>query len=589
MNKHALVSRFTTAVVFSVVVAIICATLLLLTLSKDALKELRTADLIPRAQSFAVFAEDYLKGEVSEELLWKLSRPEDAASGMLGARAVIVKRDGTTAFGQETLLSGSAGGKVKAVLSGAILSGWERNNRTCYVALPLKGSDGEIAGALFVFADAPRENFPDSTMAQVIMFALVIVLPVFFSIGYFLLIRLLRPLGKMRDVALRMAQGRFDDSANEKAPGEMGQLGASINSISRALKKSIEDLTLERNRLISILNGISEGIAAVDRMGRVTHMNPALEAYFLRDPEEKDPRLSVIGVPRIWEAFDRAVNKGERAEFVIREEERDISCMISPVNDKLGRSAGAVGLFRDISREVRLENTRREYVANVSHEMRTPLTAVRGLIEPLRDGMVKDEATRQRYYEIILREVLRLSRLINDIMELSRLQSGTTGIQREEFVPGEQIADTCERYGAMAAEKGLKLDVQGDLSALPAVRFNRDRLEQILVILLDNAIKYTDRGGITVSYQISDREVLLTVSDTGRGMSEETQAHVFERFYKADKSHSGEGSGLGLSIAREVLALMGERINVKSEEGKGSAFVFTMTRAAGEENERLSV
>lgn len=589
MNKHALVSRFTTAVVFSLVVAIICATLLLLTLSKDAFKELRTADLIPRAQSFAVFAEDYLKGEVSEELMWKLTRPEDVTSGMLGARAVIVRKDGTTAFGRESLLSGSAGRKVKAVLSGAMLSGWEGNDRTCYVALPLNGSTDEIEGALFVFADAPRENFPNSTMAQTILFALVIVLPVFFSIGYFLLIRFLRPLGKMRDVALRMAQGRFEDSANEKAPGEVGQLGASINSISRALKKSIEDLTLERNRLISILNGISEGIAAVDRLGRVTHMNPALEVYFLRNPDEADPRMSVIGVPRIWEAFDRAVNEGERAEFVIRERERDIACMIAPVNDKLGRSAGAVGLFRDISREVRLENTRREYVANVSHEMRTPLTAVRGLIEPLRDGMVKDEATRRRYYEIILREVLRLSRLINDIMELSRLQSGMTGIEREDFVPGEQIADICERYGAMAAEKGLRLDTEGDLSALPAVHFNRDRLEQILVILLDNAIKYTDRGGITVSYQLSDREVLLTVSDTGRGISEETQSHVFERFYKADKAHSGKGSGLGLSIAREVLVLMGERINVRSEEGKGSAFAFTMTRAAEEKNERLSV
>ena len=211
--------------------------------------------------------------------------------------------------------------------------------------------------------------------------------------------------------------------------------------------------------------------------------------------------------------------------------------------------------------------------------MRTPLTAMRGLIEPLKDGLVKDEATRQRYYDIIMRETLRLSRLINDIMELSRLQSGTTFIKREVFDPRGEIYDIAARYSALAEEHGLKLITSDDIKQLPPVSFNQDRLEQILVILLDNAIKYTEKGSVTLSCCVCNEKVAIRVRDTGMGISAENLPHIFERFYKVDKAHSGMGSGLGLSIASEVLETMGESIRVCSEEGKGTEFTFTMKRA----------
>ena len=260
--------------------------------------------------------------------------------------------------------------------------------------------------------------------------------------------------------------------------------------------------------------------------------------------------------------------------------ERVLRVVISPLVDEIGTTAGAVGLFSDITQMERLERTRRDYVANVSHEMRTPLTAMRALIEPLKEGMVTTEDARMRYYDIILREIMRLSRLINDLMELSRLQSGSLAIRTERM----KLAELGGRR-----MRALPLHRRGSQHHLPRGKrtFPRcpplfptpDRVEQLLVILLDNAIKYTPGGGtVSLDAAWNDARVTLIVKDTGIGIAKEDLPYVFDRFYKVDKAHSGMGSGLGLSIARELLKWMGEDIWVKSEVGKGTQFGFTLRR-----------
>ena len=211
--------------------------------------------------------------------------------------------------------------------------------------------------------------------------------------------------------------------------------------------------------------------------------------------------------------------------------------------------------------------------------MRTPLTAMRALIEPLKEGMVTTEEARMRYYGIILREVMRLSRLIDDLMELSRLQSGALAIQTDRVLLSTLVPDVCERYAHIAQEHGLQFEMNADFEKCPAVVTNADRVEQLLVILLDNAMKYTPEGGcVSVGASWTEKKVTLTVRDTGVGIDAADLPYVFDRFYKVDKAHSGMGSGLGLSIARELLRWMGEEIWVKSEKDKGTEFGFTLTR-----------
>ena len=397
------------------------------------------------------------------------------------------------------------------------------------------------------------------------------------------------PIEKLRDAAVAMGEGNLDVRADETAPAEIGQLAQAVNHLSNQLSRHMYMLIVERNRLKNMLNGLSEGIVAIDAEGRVTHTNPAMEKFFT--PRKvalhlPDPRMKLIPDKSIWEDFDSVLKTVQPTTRTLESRDMVLRITVTPIVDEIGAIAGAVGLFSDITQQERLERTRREYVSNVSHELRTPLTALRALIEPLKEGMVKDEPTRQHYYDVILRETLRLSRLIDDQLELSRLQSGTLSIQKEEMPLEELVMDICDRYSAIAAKKKLELKVETDFSACPTVYTNPDRVEQMLIILLDNAIKYTEQGYVAVSGEWNDDAVTLHVRDTGIGIEEADLPYVFDRFYKVDKAHSGKGSGLGLSIAWELMHRMDEELWVESEKGVGTCFSFTLHRPVeGEKGE----
>lgn len=400
-----------------------------------------------------------------------------------------------------------------------------------------------------------------------------------------LLLKSVQQISSLRDVAVRVAGGDFDAHADEGAPDEMGELGRALNNLSYQLSRHMYMLIVERNRLKNMLNGLSEGIIAIDAQGAITHVNPAIERMF----EQKkislglpDARMKHVPDKSVWEDFDAVIREGELHTRNFNHRDMTIRLTITPIVDEIGTIAGAVGLFSDITQSERLERTRREYVSNVSHELRTPLTAVRALIEPLKEGMVTEEADRMRYYDIILREVMRLSRLINDQLELSRLQSGSVAIEKQKLRLDELVYDVCDRYHSIAEEHGLALKIEDGLEDCPPVFGNPDRVEQMLIILLDNAIKYTEQGEVRVKVTWDDARALITVRDTGIGIAEEDLPYVFDRFYKVDKAHSGKGSGLGLSIAKELLNRMDEEIWVESVKNQGSAFTFTIKRAASD-------
>ena len=389
----------------------------------------------------------------------------------------------------------------------------------------------------------------------------------------------MKPVQELRDVAVAMSEGNLEARADEKAGGEAGELGKAINSLSYQLSRNMYTLIVERNRLRNMINGLSEGIVAIDAKGEITHTNQALDKFFTKQKlalHLPDHRMKLIPDKSIWEDFDRVIETGEPVTRTMESRDMVLRITITPIVDEINAIAGAVGLFSDITQMERLERTRRDYVSNVSHELRTPLTAMRALVEPLKDGMVTKEEDRQRYYDIILREILRLSRLINDQLELSRLQSGTLSIQKSRMRLEELVLDVCDRYGTIAAEHGLELRVDTDFSQCPPVYANADRVEQMLIILLDNAIKYTEKGSVAVSADWDDEKVTLHIADTGIGIEEQDLPYVFDRFYKVDKAHSGKGSGLGLSIARELLKRMDEDIWVESEKGVGTTFSFTL-------------
>lgn len=221
----------------------------------------------------------------------------------------------------------------------------------------------------------------------------------------------------------------------------------------------------------------------------------------------------------------------------------------------------------------KLETTRRDYVANVSHELRTPISSMRVMGETLKDGLVQDEEKRQKYYDNIVKESIRLSNLVNDLLELSRIQSNSYEISKEYFNINEVLESIKDIYSNI---NNKDIDFSVDFDKDIKVYSNAEKIEEILIILIDNAIKHTKKGSIKVYISDEKDKIKVNVSDTGCGISKEDCAHIFDRFYKVDKSHSSEGSGLGLSIAQEILKNMNEEIGVDSILDEGSTFWFTI-------------
>ena len=227
---------------------------------------------------------------------------------------------------------------------------------------------------------------------------------------------------------------------------------------------------------------------------------------------------------------------------------------------------------------------RRDYVANVSHELRTPLTGIRGMVEPLMDGYIETEEERMDCYRVIYQETLRLEKLIGDMLDMSRLQSGRLTVELEPMDIVGIMEGAARRMRERAQQCGVELGVDPAQAAMPMVMGSEDRIMQVLIILLDNALSFTPTGGrVTIYARREGRRVRVGVTDTGPGIDPADMPYIWERFYKADKSRMRTtGTGLGLSIARLVCELMGGSISATSEPGQGATFEFTLNVYNGE-------
>ncbi len=404
--------------------------------------------------------------------------------------------------------------------------------------------------------------------------------------AYAFVSRMVLPLQKINEVAMEYGKGNFSIRADESHKGEIGELGQSFNFLADRLSKSINDLTVERNQLQDIFDVISDGIVVVNKKSVPVTTNKAIHKLFERAEKNNmfTERLQLIPFDDVWTDFEECIATGETKTRQIDNRDYAYQCTIIPKYDSSDSTniIGATGFFRDIFEEQKNERFRQDYVANISHELRTPLQTLRGLIEPLSDGMVKNEADRQRYYQIILNETMRLSRLIDDMLELSKLQSRTLAFKTFPFNLNNLISNLQLKFEPIMKEAGIHFSVQNNYGDLPTVIGNPDRVEQILIILLDNAKKYTPSGkSITIltDYIESEKKVYVSVADTGQGIHEYDIGHIFDRFFKADRARGKKGSGLGLSIAKELLTYMGETISVNSKYEEGSTFTFTLTKA----------
>jgi Signal transduction histidine kinase len=446
------------------------------------------------------------------------------------------------------------------------------------VGVPIYDAEENAVGAVILINKTARVHQRFNSLALNFGIALVLIL-LFTLISLVLIFRsVTKPIRKIADTAIEMSRGDLSVRAEVKGSAEAQRLAESFNVLAGALQSNIDDLIIERNRLGTVLNGIGEGIVAVDKKGELTHYNSA--SLRLLGGRDDDQPTSLTGYHEIDSLVRASLDSNSIRTGMMKLGDRVLSTTVTPIHEDNDSLCGAVVLIHDVTEAERLEQTRRDYVANVSHELRTPLASIRSLADALNDGIITDEADQKRYYGYILRESIRLSHLIDDLLELSRLQSGGVAFSKERVELYEIVYDVADRMNETAMQHGgsVRLLIPEDEYY---AHTNSDRIEQVLIALTDNAIKHgADGCRVDIELGLNEKgdSYIFTVSNPAE-VDPADLDHIFERFYKADKAHTGEGTGLGLAIVHEVLNLLGEEISVDYNEGV-IRFSFTVSRDA---------
>jgi two-component system, OmpR family, phosphate regulon sensor histidine kinase PhoR len=402
-------------------------------------------------------------------------------------------------------------------------------------------------------------------------------------------------IARLKDFSVRVARGDFRPLETEQPKDELTELAFSLNETASRLEGTIQTLTDERNRSGAILRSMVEGVAVIDAREHIVFCNAAFASILNLNAStcEGKPLLEVIRNRELLASVRQALAEREivRTDVTVGMiSQRNFAVTVAPV-ERLEpvpgappmpeRRPGAVMVLHDISELRRLERVRQDFVANVSHEFRTPLTAIQGFAETLLAGALEDEDHNRRFVEIIRDHALRLNRLTNDLLRLARIEAGKLELDRRP-VSIDVLFESCSATSTMkASQRQLTMKIHC-ADNLPPVLGDASLLREVLQNLLDNAVQYTPPGGqIEVAVEVQNGEAVITVADTGIGIPLADQERIFERFYRVDAARSREvgGTGLGLSISKHIIEAHGGRIWVESDVGQGSRFHFSIPAA----------
>jgi two-component system, OmpR family, phosphate regulon sensor histidine kinase PhoR len=397
---------------------------------------------------------------------------------------------------------------------------------------------------------------------------------------------------RLQRFSQRIAEGDFRPLLREGPRDELSDLADSLNQTAARLDREIRLLSGERNRSSAILRSMVEGVAVIDAEERLVFYNRAFSEILIVDSANAEgrPLIEVVRNSDLVGLIRRALRGDEGLQSDITmgiTQARSFSITAAPVKaldapasgrDPQAKPSGAVVVLHDVTELRRLERVRQDFVANVSHEFKTPLTAIQGFAETLLAGALDDPENNRRFLEIIRNHAIRLARLTNDLLKLARIEAGKMEVEFSSVSLLELIEGCTETTLLKANRKEITLEITVP-PQLPAVRGDAALLRDVLQNLLDNAIQYTPaRGHISVSATAGPREAVVTVADTGIGIPLADSERIFERFYRVDAARSREagGTGLGLSIAKHIVEAHGGKLWVESTVGQGSRFSFSL-------------
>lgn len=476
-----------------------------------------------------------------------------------------------------------------------------QNNGRYYVSIvPLyssnsAGNSSQLVGVLYVRANMKSVYSTINNIMGIFVIASLAAMVLGLGIAIIIARAITRPIEEMKQQTQRIARGDCAGQVRVYSDDELGQLAKAINNLSIRVEESQESTEAERRRLDSVLSHMSDGVIATDRRGNITIINETA-SDFMDVTAEKAIGNSILDILKIRDDYslrDLIENQDElMLDFSSNERDLILNAYFSLIQRESGFISGLVCVLHDVTEQQKIDNDRKQFVSNVSHELRTPLTSLRSYIEALSDGAWKDPEVAPGFLKVTQEETDRMIRMINELLSLSRMDSGTTRVDMELVNINEMFNYVLDRFDMI-----LKKDdnpakyytIKREFTKRDLwVEIDTDKFTQVLDNIMNNAIKYSPDGGVVTCRLLeTHNQVIISISDQGLGIPRADLGHVFDRFFRVDKARSRAqgGTGLGLAISKEVVQMLGGRIWVDSVEGKGSTFYISLPYEPYEEED----
>ncbi|MCY8582379.1 ATP-binding protein [Bacillus haynesii] len=440
---------------------------------------------------------------------------------------------------------------------------------------------GEDEGMVFLSQSLLAVKDTTQHTTRYILFAAAIAIVLTTIFAFFLSSRITYPLRKMRQGAQDLAKGKFDTKIPILTQDEIGELAIAFNQMGRQLKFHITALNQEKEHLSNILSSMADGVITINIDGTILVTNPPAERFLQAWYYEQNMNVKEGHElpPEARELFQNTVSTEKEQMIEMTLQGRTWVLLMSPLYNQ-SHVRGAVAVLRDMTEERRLDKLRKDFIANVSHELRTPISMLQGYSEAIVDDIASSEEEKKEIAQVIYDESLRMGRLVNDLLDLARMEAGHISLNVEPVELREFFERVFRKFYGVAGDKDITLSHNLDLNEAKFV-FDPDKMEQVLTNLIDNAIRHTNAGGtVHVDVQSAQSGLKIAVKDSGSGIPEEDLPFIFERFYKADKARTrGKGgTGLGLAIVKNIVDAHNGSITVHSMLNEGTSFTFYIPR-----------
>ncbi len=435
--------------------------------------------------------------------------------------------------------------------------------------------DGNINGYIYLINNIDYIYDTVDESKQIMTQATIIALTVTIFLGLILSTSITGPIKELTIKAKQMSLGDFDQKVNVKSDDEIGQLGNMFNYLIDQLKRSMSNLQQEKSKMETTLTYMEDGVLTVDSSGSIIHANPVAEKILsLKKNERFDDAIS-----RIKDSISMAYikSKGYHGTDLVEKNGETYNIDYAPFMNSRNEIGGVILVFKNITEQHRIDKLQKEFVANVSHELKTPITTIKSYAETLLDGALEEKQIAEEFLNVINSESDRMSRLVSDLLRLSRMDYEQTNWNKENINLSDMVNIIVKKLQIQIKNKNINIHL--NVPAGLNIMFDRDGFEQILLNIAGNAVKYTQNSGnLWIDASKSNNNVIIKIKDDGQGIPKEDQARIFERFYRVDKARARGlgGTGLGLSIAKQIAEAHNSSITVNSEINEGTEMIITI-------------